>query len=221
MKQWSRKTRESRKTIGFVPTMGYLHEGHLSLVRESLSTCDFTVVSIFINPEQFGPGEDLDTYPMDFEGDRKKLESLGIDVLFYPAAQEIYPQGFKTYVAVEEISSRLCGKSRPGFFRGVNTVALKLFNIVQPQTAYFGEKDSPKCGACDVCLERNKVELSKNEFEGYRIKILKLLEREPLTINELCEAFSSKKQAQVLKTVELLIDEGELDKVEDKIRWKK
>ena len=160
MKQWSRKMRESRKTIGFVPTMGYLHEGHLSLVRESLSACDSTVASILINPEQFGPGEDLDTYPMNFEGDRKQLESLDIDVLFYPTAQEIYPQGFKTYVAVDEISSRLCGKSRPGFFRGVATVVLKLFNIVQPHTAFFGEKDRQQLKVIQTMVQDLNMDVS-------------------------------------------------------------
>lgn len=141
MKAWSRKAQDNGKTIGFVPTMGYLHEGHFSLVRKSLSTCDSTVASIFINPEQFGPGEDLDAYPVDMEADRKSLESLGIDVLFYPGRREIYPPGYKTYVRVENITTRLCGKSRPGFFQGVTTVVLKLFNIIQPHTAFFGEKD--------------------------------------------------------------------------------
>ena len=127
--------------IGFVPTMGYLHEGHMSLVEESLRTCDHTVVSIFVNPIQFGPNEDLDVYPHDLEGDIEKLESAGVDLLFQPHREIIYPEGFKTYVQVYEITDHLCGKSRPGLFKGVATVVLKLFNIVRPQHVFFGEKD--------------------------------------------------------------------------------
>lgn len=138
MKKWSRET---KGRIGFVPTMGYLHEGHLSLVRKAKNTCDFTVASIFINPKQFGANEDLSTYPVDLESDSAKLEALGVDVLFLPQRNEIYPEGYKTYVNVEEITERLCGKSRPALFRGVTTVVIKLFNIVQPHTAFFGEKD--------------------------------------------------------------------------------
>ena len=127
--------------IGFVPTMGYLHEGHMTLVEESLETCDHTVVSIFVNPIQFGPNEDLDVYPHDLEGDIEKLESAGVDLLFQPHQETIYPEGFKTYVQVDEITDHLCGKSRPGLFKGVATVILKLFNIVRPQHVFFGEKD--------------------------------------------------------------------------------
>jgi pantoate--beta-alanine ligase len=128
-------------SVGFVPTMGYLHEGHMSLIKKSLSTCNFTVVSIFVNPIQFGPNEDLDIYPRDLERDIEKLESAGVDVLFQPKRETIYPQEFKTYVKVDEITDKLCGKSRPGFFKGVVTVVLKLFNIVRPQHVFFGEKD--------------------------------------------------------------------------------
>jgi len=127
--------------IGFVPTMGYLHEGHMSLIEASLGTCDHTVVSIFVNPIQFGPNEDLDVYPHDLEGDIEKLESAGVDLLFQPHRETIYPEGFKTYVQVDEITDHLCGKSRPGLFKGVATVVLKLFNIVRPQHVFFGEKD--------------------------------------------------------------------------------
>jgi pantoate--beta-alanine ligase len=141
MKTWSRKVRQDRKTLGLVPTMGYLHEGHLSLARQSMSTCDRTVVSIFVNPKQFGPNEDLDTYPRELEADRRQLERLGVDALFLPTADDMYPKGFQTYVHVEEITDQLCGKSRRKFFRGVTTIVLKLFHIVQPHSAFFGEKD--------------------------------------------------------------------------------
>lgn len=141
LKAWSRKMREGGKTIGLVPTMGYLHEGHLSLARKSIGACDQTVVSIFVNPKQFGPNEDLDTYPRDLEADQRVLEQLGVNVLFFPTAEEMYPDGFQTYVHVEEITQKLCGESRRELFRGVTTIVLKLFNTVQPHSAFFGEKD--------------------------------------------------------------------------------
>lgn len=129
------------KSIGFVPTMGALHEGHLSLVRRAKDENDITVVSIFVNPTQFAPGEDYERYPRDLEGDRQKLEKLEVDYLFYPDVQSLYPQGYSTYVTVENLSDKLCGKFRPGHFRGVATVVCKLFNIVKPTRAYFGQKD--------------------------------------------------------------------------------
>ena len=129
------------RTIGLVPTMGYLHNGHMNLVKQSLNKCDHTVVSIFINPRQFSPGEDLDIYPNDLSGDIEKLESIGVDVLFSPNRDTIYPEGFKTNIQVDGITQHLCGKSRPDLFKGVATVVLKLFNIVRPQHAFFGEKD--------------------------------------------------------------------------------
>jgi pantoate--beta-alanine ligase len=141
MKAWSRKVRQDGQTLGLVPTMGYLHAGHLSLARKSMSVCDRTVVSIFVNPTQFGPHEDLDTYPRDLEADRKELEQLGVDALFLPTGEDMYPEGFQTYVHVEEITDKLCGNSRRELFRGVTTIVLKLFNIVQPHSAFFGEKD--------------------------------------------------------------------------------
>jgi pantoate--beta-alanine ligase len=141
MKAWSRKIREDGETLGLVPTMGYLHEGYLSLARKSICACDRTVVSIFLNPKQFGPNEDLDAYPRDLEADRHTLEQLGVDALFLPTADNMYPEGFQTFVHVEEITDKLCGKSRRELFRGVATIVLKLFNIVQPHSAFFGEKD--------------------------------------------------------------------------------
>jgi len=136
------KQKTKGKRIGFVPTMGFLHEGHLSLVKESLRQADFTVVSIFVNPAQFGPDEDFEDYPRDMEKDKALLEELGVDVVFIPDAQEMYPEGFKTYVAVADLQDIFEGRSRPGHFRGVCTVVLKLFAIVQPDVAYFGQKDA-------------------------------------------------------------------------------
>ena len=142
MKAACRQVQRSGKTLGFVPTMGALHEGHLSLVRASQSRCDVTAVSIFVNPLQFGPSEDLAKYPRALERDAQRLEELGVDLLFIPSVEEMYPGGAKTYVVVEELSDKLDGASRPGHFRGVTTVVAKLFEIVRPDCAFFGRKDA-------------------------------------------------------------------------------
>lgn len=129
-------------TVGLVPTMGYLHEGHLSLVRRAREECDHVVVSIFVNPTQFGPNEDLAKYPRDLERDVGLLEPLGADLVWAPSAEIMYPQGYQTWVEVETITKPLEGAMRPGHFRGVTTVVAKLFNAVQPHKAYFGQKDA-------------------------------------------------------------------------------
>lgn len=141
MKLLSKEAREKGKIIGFVPTMGYFHEGHLSLMRRARSECGFVVVSIFVNPIQFCPGEDYYEYPRDEERDKALAGREGVDVVFIPSVEEMYPPGYATYVEVEGWSNILCGQFRPGHFRGVTTVVLKLFNIVAPHKAYFGEKD--------------------------------------------------------------------------------
>jgi pantoate--beta-alanine ligase len=142
MKALARQWRKEGKRIGFVPTMGYLHEGHLSLVRESKKRADVTVVSIFVNPTQFGPNEDFKKYPRDLAKDSVYLKKGGVDCLFYPDATEIYPPGYRTFIEVHGLQDRLCGNSRPGHFRGVATVVIKLFNIVGPDLAFFGAKDA-------------------------------------------------------------------------------
>lgn len=129
------------RTIGFVPTMGALHEGHLSLVKMAREENDITIASIYINPMQFGPSEDLSKYPRDIEGDAEKLKKEGVDILFLPDDSLMYPAGFSTCVEVEGLSEKLCGAYRPGHFKGVATVVSKLFNIVSPVRAYFGQKD--------------------------------------------------------------------------------
>lgn len=131
-----------RKRVGLVPTMGALHEGHLSLVRAAKKQCDAVVVSIFVNPTQFGPTEDLAKYPRQMERDRALLEEEGVDILFAPSVEEIYGSGSITWVLVEGLSEKLDGRSRPGHFRGVATVVAKLFNIIEPQIAFFGQKDA-------------------------------------------------------------------------------
>jgi len=133
--------RAAGKVVGLVPTMGYLHEGHYSLIRAAHRDCGVVVVSIFVNPTQFGPAEDLNRYPRDFEADCHACRSEGVDVVFAPSAAEIYPPGFQTFVTVDELAREYCGRHRPGHFRGVATVVLKLFLIAEPHAAYFGEKD--------------------------------------------------------------------------------
>ncbi len=141
MRAWSEGERRQLRRIVFVPTMGSLHEGHLGLVRDAKTRGERVVVSIFVNPMQFGPSEDFAKYPRDLQRDRALLESLGADVLFHPTVAEIYPDGYQTHIEVENLSLPLCGAVRPGHFRGVATVVAKLFNIVQPHVAVFGEKD--------------------------------------------------------------------------------
>lgn len=136
------EVRRSGRTLGFVPTMGYLHDGHLALVERARDEADVVAASIYVNPTQFAPGEDLATYPRDPEGDRAKLESAGCDILFLPQSGEIYSDDFGTYVVMEDISSRYEGAFRPTHFRGVATIVAKLFNIVGPDVAIFGQKDA-------------------------------------------------------------------------------
>jgi pantoate--beta-alanine ligase len=142
MKQIAHEARARDRILGLVPTMGALHEGHFSLIRAAQRECAPVVVSLFVNPKQFGLAEDLNKYPRTLDADRAALEALGVDYLFAPSPQEMYPPGFRTAVVVEGLSDRLEGRSRPGHFRGVTTVVSKLFEIVQPRFAYFGRKDA-------------------------------------------------------------------------------
>jgi len=141
MQAFALESRRSGKSIALVPTMGFLHEGHLELMRKAREKADLVVVSIFINPIQFGPNEDLDRYPRDLEGDLNKCQSVGVDVVFTPTPQELYPDHFQTTVAVSDITKVLCGASRPHHFQGVTTIVSKLFNLTLPNFAFFGEKD--------------------------------------------------------------------------------
>jgi pantoate--beta-alanine ligase len=149
------------RTLGFVPTMGYLHEGHLALVREAKKTCQVVIVSIFVNPTQFGPQDDFERYPRDSERDLRMLEEEGVDAVFMPPVPEIYPQGYVTYVTLKGLTDCLCGRSRPGHFDGVATVVTKLFNIVRPDKAFFGQKDGQQ-----VLVIRKMVEDLNMEPEG-------------------------------------------------------
>jgi pantoate--beta-alanine ligase len=142
MKEMARQARAESRIIGLVPTMGALHEGHTSLIARAKRECSPLIASIFVNPKQFGPNEDFAKYPRTFESDSERLKQAGVDALFAPEAAEIYPKDFSTYVHVEGLSERLEGRSRPGHFRGVTTVVMKLLQIVQPNFAYFGRKDA-------------------------------------------------------------------------------
>lgn len=133
--------RAQRKTLALVPTMGFLHEGHLSLMREGLKRADVVASSIFVNPSQFRPGEDLATYPRDFDGDLRRCESAGVSAVYAPVPEVVYPEGYQTWVTVEQVSQGLCGDRRPGHFRGVATIVAKLFGLFRPDVALFGQKD--------------------------------------------------------------------------------
>jgi len=150
------ETKRGGQTIGFVPTMGYLHEGHLSLIKKSQRSAHTTVVSIFVNPLQFGPQEDFRRYPRDPDRDEALLEKAGVDILFCPGDLDMYPEGFRTTVEVAGLQDKLCGRSRPGHFKGVATVVLKLFNIVRPDYAFFGQKDAQQA----IILKRMAEDLN-------------------------------------------------------------
>lgn len=155
----TKEARRNGKSIGFVPTMGYLHEGHLSLVKRARQENDIVIVSIFVNPTQFGEGEDFQTYPRDLERDSNLVKEAGADIVFSPSVEEVYPSGCSTYVNVEgDITNKLCGASRPGHFKGVTTIVTKLFNIVTPDRAYFGQKDAQQVAVIeqmirDLCFD--------------------------------------------------------------------
>lgn len=156
MKEYARGARAEGRVIGLVPTMGALHEGHTALVKRARQECSRVIASVFVNPKQFGPKEDYKKYPRDLEKDAEKLADVGVDALFAPETADLYPDGFRTYVNVEGISERLEGRSRPGHFRGVSTVVLKLFEIVQPHFAYFGRKDAQQVRIiCEMVRDLN------------------------------------------------------------------
>ncbi|NQT79308.1 MAG: pantoate--beta-alanine ligase [Candidatus Aminicenantes bacterium] len=213
VKKELKEVRSQGKTIGFVPTMGYLHEGHLSLVRESLQSTDVTVVSNFINPAQFGPKEDFKEYPRDLERDSELLEKEGVDYLFVPDKNEIYPEGYETYIEVHNLQDKLCGRSRPGHFRGVCTVVLKLFNIICPDISFFGQKDAQQA----VILKRMVQDLDLD----VRIEVLPIIrEKDGLALSSR-NAYLSREERKAalvlsksLKEAQSMIEKGERDSVE-------
>ena len=168
MKENSKKARSDGKVIGFVPTMGFLHDGHLSLVREAKKMSDVVVVSIFVNPTQFAPNEDFDKYPRDLTRDAEILSNENIDYLFMPKAEEIYPSNYHTYVKVRDLSETLCGGTRQNHFEGVTTVVLKLFHIVEPHFAFFGQKDAQQ-----LAIIRRMVKDLNMDVEIVRVPIVR------------------------------------------------
>jgi pantoate--beta-alanine ligase len=159
LKEKIRRTKKEGFSIGFVPTMGFLHEGHLSLMRAAKTENDFLVISIFVNPMQFGAGEDYEEYPRDLEKDKVLAASAGCDLIFSPSVKEMYPPGFATFVEVESLTNGLCGASRPGHFRGVTTVVAKLFNLVSPDRTYFGQKDAQQAMILKKMVEDLNIDL--------------------------------------------------------------
>lgn len=208
MQKICRELKRRGKSIGFVPTMGYLHKGHLNLVRIAADKTDIVVVSLFVNPTQFGPREDFSRYPRDFKGDRLLLEKARYDYLFVPGTKAMYPEGYLTYVNVEKLTGHLEGTVRPGHFRGVTTIVAKLFNIVQPDIAVFGQKDAQQA----VVLKKMVEDLN------YGIKMIiapTVRERDGLACSSRNKYLSSeeRKQAKVLyqslRLAKLLIKQGE------------
>jgi pantoate--beta-alanine ligase len=164
MQSFSEAFRERGGKIAFVPTMGYFHEGHLQLMKEAKKMADCVVVSIYVNPTQFGPKEDFSKYPRDLDRDLKMAEKVGVDVIFYPPNKQMYPSNYQTYVNVEKVTQNLCGQSRPTHFRGVTTICNKLFNIVKPHVAVFGKKDFQQY----IAIKRMVDDLNMNlEIVGY------------------------------------------------------
>ena len=225
MSTFVKMMKKEGKSIGLVPTMGYLHEGHLSLVKAAKKHTDVVIMSIFVNPLQFGPKEDFEKYPRDLKHDEEAAREAGVDVVFYPSGKDMYPEGYATYVTVEKLTGSLCGESRPGHFRGVATVVTKLFNIVKPEVAYFGQKDMQqamiiKKMASDLNMETEvKVMPVFREKDGLamssRNKYLSAAERSDAAVIH-----------QSLKNAEMLIKNGERDAgkiikaVEDMIKTK-
>ena len=213
------KLKREGKRIGFVPTMGYLHEGHLSLARYARRENDIVVISIFVNPTQFGPREDYRRYPRDLKRDLRLAREEGVDIVFYPSVEEMYPTKYRTYVEVEELSRVLCGKSRPGHFRGVTTVCAKLFNIVMPDVAYFGQKDAQQA----IIIKRMVRDLNF----PLKIKVLPIVrEKDGLALSSRNVYLSSeeRKEATVLyrslKIAEQMVKEGVKDsrKIKRRVR---
>ncbi len=210
MKQFVRMKKAEGKTIGFVPTMGYLHSGHLSLIKKSTSQNDVTVISIFVNPTQFGENEDLDQYPRDFERDCRLAQEAGADAVFFPTAGMMYPEGYKTYVEVVDITKRLCGVTRPTHFKGVTTVVTKLFHIVAPDRAYFGQKDAQQ-----LLVIRRMVKDLNMDIEIVGCPIVRETDGLAMSSRNLYLSGEERMQATVLnqslEMAEKMIDSGERD----------
>lgn len=210
MRAFVQQRREKGQSIALVPTMGSLHQGHLTLLERAKEACDIVVLSIFINPTQFGPNEDFAKYPRDLAGDSEKAVSVGVEVIFHPQAREMYPEGYSTFVQVEGITDKLCGMSRPGHFRGVTTVVNKLFNIIQPDKAFFGQKDAQQV----LVLQRMVTDLNMN----IHLEVVPIVrEGDGLAMSSRNAFLSAKERSaalilsQSLQLAETLVAQGEQD----------
>lgn len=210
MKTFSGMLKKEGKTIGFVPTMGYLHEGHISLARTAKKLNDVVVMSIFVNPTQFGPNEDFDSYPRDLKRDEDLARAEGVDVIFYPSVKDMYPEGYNTYVNVERLTGGLCGEKRPGHFRGVTTVVAKLFNIVKPDIAYFGQKDAQQVAVIRKMVQDLNIDVS--------IKVLPTArEKDGLAMSSRNKYLSGAERqdavvlSQALSAAKAMVERGEKD----------
>jgi pantoate--beta-alanine ligase len=203
MQRRSEQLRQEAKTIAFVPTMGYLHEGHLALMRDGKNRGDTLIISIFVNPTQFGPKEDYEKYPRDMQRDLKLAQKVGVDIVFTPSAHEMYPDNFQTHVEVERVTQHLCGISRPGHFRGVTTIVAKLFNIVKPHLALFGQKDYQQL----VTIKRMVEDLNMDiEIIG----VPTVRERDGLAMSSRNTYLSPKKRKEAAKLYRALREGEEL-----------
>ncbi len=210
MSTLAKMLRKEGKTIGFVPTMGYLHDGHLSLVKAAKKHTDVVVMSVFVNPLQFGPKEDFERYPRNFKRDEQLAGDAGVDVIFYPSVKDMYRDGYATFVAVERLTEGLCGASRPGHFRGVTTVVAKLFGIVRPDVAYFGQKDAQQAAV----IRKMAQDLNM----GDEIKVMPIIrDKDGLAMSSRNTYLSETERkdalalCQSLKKAESLIAGGETD----------
>jgi pantoate--beta-alanine ligase len=216
MKHWSDAQRANGLRIGFVPTMGFLHEGHLSLMRIAKENSDVVVASIFVNPTQFAPGEDFDRYPRDFDRDSVLCEKEGIAVIFFPSGEDMYPENHCTYIITDQLSQVLCGKSRPSHFKGVTTIVCKLFNIVKPHIAVFGQKDAQQA----IILKRMVDDLNMDVE-----MIIAPIVREPdgLAMSSRNKYLSEKERREAIvlfRSLKMAEDEFGRNKIKNKIKIK-
>lgn len=231
MRAWSDAVRAERRTIGFVPTMGALHEGHASLMRAAVAQNDIAVLSVFVNPAQFAPNEDYDQYPRTFDADRAMAQELGMTAIYAPTPQAMYPDGYSTYVDVKGLGDVLCGASRPGHFRGVTTVVAKLFTAVKPHRAYFGQKDAQQCAVirrmtADLDLGVEIVEMpivrdadglalsSRNKYLSPEERVRALGLSRALCLAQAMLEAGERQAAPVLEAVREVLHEVEVDYVE-------
>lgn len=210
MQMYALQMKSEGKKIGLVPTMGYLHKGHLTLMKEARKECDVVITSIFVNPIQFGIGEDYEEYPRDLTRDAALAEGAGTDVIFAPSVADMYPKGYHTFVNVEALTDGLCGASRPGHFRGVATVVMKLFNITQPDLAYFGQKDAQQV----TVLERMTEDLNM-PLRIVRVPIVREADGLAMSSRNVYLGKDERVQALVLSkslaVAKKLIEQGERD----------